>query len=188
MKRIMTILLAALLTLTISGQLYISDTPYFRSVYDVSLQVPVQVQWTLHKNDVGLNSREPSWRFASDLPDIIMHSSHSDYTRSGYDRGHMCPAKDRSFSKLAMKSTFVMSNIAPQLPALNRGAWKATEDSCRRLALMYDSITILACPVFLSGDTAHIGRGRVAVPHAFFKVAWVATSDSITSCWFFFNK
>ena len=188
MKRNLTILLAALVTLTISGQLYIHETPYFNTTYDVSLQLPVRVLWTLHRSDIGQNSREPSWRFASDLPDYIMAARHSDYRHTGFDRGHLCPAKDRSFKKDALRATFVMSNVAPQTPALNRGAWKASEDSCRRLAVLYDSITVIACPVFLPADTARIGTARIGVPHAFFKACWVAGSDSVVSCWFMFNR
>lgn len=188
MKRKMTLLLALLATLAISGQIYIHQSPAFRSFYDTRLQIPVQVDWVLQPNDMGRTKREPSWRFTPDLPASIMTASHKDYNRSGYDRGHMCPAADRSGSKSKMKSTFVLSNVCPQTPALNRGAWKITEDSCRKLAMLYDSIMIVACPVFLPADTVRIGTARIGVPHAFFKACWVAGSDSVISCWFMFNR
>ena len=188
MKRKLTLLLSIMVTLTIDAQFYINSTSYFHSTYDVSLQLPARVLWTLHAGDIGQNLREPSWRFTSDLPDYIMSARHSDYRHTGFDRGHLCPAKDRSFTKEALRATFVMSNVAPQTPALNRGAWKATEDSCRRLAMLYDSITVLACPVFLPADTVRIGTAGIGVPHAFFKACWVAGSDSVLSCWFMFNR
>ena len=182
------LMLATMFLLNIVAQLYVHRTPYFTTAYSVQLQCPVQVLWTLHRTDIGQNKRDPSWRFTSDLPDYIMTASHSDYNRTGFDRGHMCPAKDRSFTKQAQRATFVMSNIAPQTPALNRRAWLSTEDSCRRLAVQFDSISVLACPVFLFADTVRIGRNRIGVPHAFFKVAWQSSSDSILSCWFLWNR
>eukprot|EP01047_Picozoa_sp_COSAG01_P044704 COSAG01_NODE_4066_length_5385_cov_159.277336_3_plen_73_part_00 len=39
----------------------------------------------------------------------------SDYRRSGYDRGHMCAAADMKASQHSMDSTFLLTNIAPQV-------------------------------------------------------------------------
>ena len=47
-----------------------------------------------------------------------------DYTNTGYDRGHLAPAADFSFSDIAMSESFYMSNISPQHPSFNRGIWK----------------------------------------------------------------
>lgn len=171
-----------------SPQLYINETALFRSVYSAPLQCPVQVSWTLHRHDVGQNLREPSWRFTHDLPDFIMSAQHSDYSHSGYDRGHMCPAADFSADKAMMRQTFVMSNICPQVPSVNRGTWKTTENYCRNAALVFDSVSVLAVPIFIDRDTTYIGQHRLAVPHAFFKAVWVAGTDSVLNSWFIFNK
>ena len=52
-----------------------------------------------------------------------------DYTRSGYDRGHMVPnhAIESRYGADDQKKTFLMSNIAPQTPALNQGVWRNVE-------------------------------------------------------------
>lgn len=186
MKRNFLLALLAL-TLPASAQFIKIEKPTYRVSYDSTLHVPRSVEWFLTPHDLGNIRREPSWRFAADVPEVLTKPNHNDYTHSGLDRGHMVPALDRSASLSSMRSTFVLSNIAPQTPYINRGAWKATEDSCRRLAALFDSIHVLACPVFLFGDTAFIGESRIAVPHAFFKAAWVAGSDSVISCWFIFN-
>ena len=55
----------------------------------------------------------------------------SDYTKSGYDRGHLCPAGDMTLSVEAMSETFFMSNMSPQVPGFNRGIWKSVEDQVR---------------------------------------------------------
>ena len=52
-----------------------------------------------------------------------------DYTRSGYDRGHLVPnyAIATRYGDDERKKTFLTSNIAPQTPALNRGVWRDIE-------------------------------------------------------------
>lgn len=177
-----------LASLFVRGQVVNIVKDEFISVYDVTTQVPRQVEWTLHAKDVGHAKRETQWRFTMDVPNVLAVSSHADYNRSGYHRGHMCPAADRSVSKQSMKSTFVMSNVAPQLPAINVGSWKQTENLCRTYALQYDSVCVLACPVFLHRDTLRIGHAPICVPHAYFKAVWVASTDSVLNAWFIFNK
>lgn len=170
------------------GQLVVHKASTFTSLYDVSLQMPRQVEWTIHSDDLGKAKRSASWLFYNDIGVPGSNASHSDFTRSGYDRGHMCAAADRSASASAMHSTFSLSNIAPQLPALNRGAWKVTEDSCRNMALQFDSVRVVAVPLILQDDTMRIGKHSLAVPHAFFKVAWLPATDSIVGVWFFWNR
>ena len=57
----------------------------------------------------------------------------SQYLRSGFDRGHLCPAADRTRSNSDQEATFVMTNIIPQAPMLNRGLWADIEKECRNL-------------------------------------------------------
>lgn len=179
-----------LISFAISGntQIVTLRTTQFVSVYNLRTICPQQVSWVLHRADIGLTKREPSWRFTNTLLDTLAVATHADFTKSGYDRGHMCPAADRSHDLRAMRSTFELVNVAPQAPRLNRGAWKRTESFCRSAALLYDSVQVLAMPVYLDRDTTHIGVHQLAVPHAFFKAAWIAGTDSIIGVWFFFNK
>ena len=53
-----------------------------------------------------------------------------DYTRTGYDRGHMAPNYliATRYGKVAQRETFLMSNIVPQTPELNRGPWRILEE------------------------------------------------------------
>lgn len=97
---------------------------------------------------------------------------HSDYTRSGYDRGHMCPAGDMKWSSTAQRDCFLMSNICPQNGKLNSGAWKKLEESCRRWAKKEGGIYVVCGPIFRTGSKArYIGKQRkIRVPDAFFKV------------------
>ena len=188
MKNKLILLLLVMAASPAIAELYIVDGPCFRVAYDTSLNCPHQVLWTIHAADLGRVKREPSWRFVGDLPKAVSMASHADYNHSGYDRGHMCPAADRSAKRSDMRQTFVMSNIAPQVPHINRVEWLGTERACRAAALTYDSVCVVAMPVFLDRDTAFIGKHRLAVPHAFFKACWVSGSDSVLYSWFIFNK
>ena len=53
----------------------------------------------------------------------------SDYAKSGFDRGHMAPnyAMLTRYGESVQKKTFLMSNIVPQTPSLNRGVWRDIE-------------------------------------------------------------
>ena len=44
----------------------------------------------------------------------------ADYTGSGYDRGHLAPAADMSWSNQTMQESFYYSNMSPQDPSFNR--------------------------------------------------------------------
>ncbi len=94
-----------------------------------------------------------------------------DYTRSGYDRGHLAPnyAIATRYGREAQEDTFLMSNIAPQKHALNAGPWKALE---QRIATNYPArfgeIWVVAGPVFAASPIKL--KRRVAVPEAFFMI------------------
>lgn len=94
----------------------------------------------------------------------------SDYTGSGYDRGHLCPAGDMTHSPEAMSETFYMSNMSPQVPAFNRGIWKNLETEVRKWKESGE-IYVVTGPVFkeLKG---HIGKSGVTVPGFFYKVVY----------------
>ena len=92
-----------------------------------------------------------------------------DYEGSGYDRGHLAPAEDLSYSAPTMRESFYYSNISPQLPAFNRGVWKRTEELVRFWATTYDSIYVVTGPV-LTPSLPIIGPNGVAVPASYYKV------------------
>ncbi len=92
-----------------------------------------------------------------------------DYEKSGYDRGHLCPAADMGYSKITMAESFYYSNMSPQIPGFNRGIWKQLEEQTRNWAIEYDSLYILVGPIF-SDTMKVIGPHQVAIPNAYYKV------------------
>lgn len=182
------VLLALMLMISQSvakAQIISLDMTTFQIEYDCALRIPVHVSWKLALADLGQGRREPSWKFTEDTRVPTPRARHQDYTNSGYDRGHMCPAADRSASRSAMRSTFVMTNVCPQSPSLNRGEWKKLEEACRKYVRSGQYLEISAHAVFVTADTARIGAANVAVPHAFVKNVFLAGTDSIIySKWF----
>lgn len=97
----------------------------------------------------------------------------SDYRNSGYDRGHMAPAADMKWSKVAMDESFLMTNICPQVKSLNSGIWHRLEQRVREWAARDSSIIVVCGPIFTPGKPVeHIGEIGVAVPHRFFKALY----------------
>lgn len=128
---------------------------------------PNYVAWELLGSEVD-NKAERTNKFWQD-EDIEGCPAHSDYTRSGYDRGHMCPAADQKWSQEAMWDCFVMANICPQDHSLNAGAWNTLENKERQWAKRDSAIMIVAGPIYQPSDTKRIGNMGVRVPSAFFK-------------------
>lgn len=160
----------------------------WNAVYSCALGLPVYIAWDVSRDDIGTIRREPSMPFRSDprLGNNAVRSS--DYSRSGYHRGHMVPAADRSSSLAVMQETFIMTNVCPQLPSLNTGAWRKMENYERVAALRLGRVHIRVAPIFTHEDTSRIAGGKVAVPHGFIKVIYAADSLSVIACQLFTNQ
>ena len=92
----------------------------------------------------------------------------SDYSKTGYDRGHLAPSGTMDFTETSMKQSFLMSNMAPQLPGFNRGGWKALEDKIRQWANDYNELYVVSGPIW-DGNESYIGNG-VYIPNSYYKV------------------
>ena len=140
----------------------------FRVSFNRENGTPNWVGWELlGKETSGEASRSNKFWQDADLEGC---PASSDYSRSGFDRGHLCPAADQKWSREAMEDCFVMANMAPQDHALNTGAWNTLENKERVWAKRDSAIVIVAGPVYEKGDSQRIGRAGVRVPGAFFKV------------------
>lgn len=111
---------------------------------------------------------ERSSKFFTD-PDVKTGSANdADYKGSGYDRGHLAPAADMSFSEQTMLESFYYSNMSPQNPSFNRGIWKRLEEKVRDWAVLYKSVYIVTGPVLSDGNISP--TNGVAVPNYYYKV------------------
>jgi endonuclease G len=156
---------------------YLIARPQYVLSYNAKTRTPNWVCWELKKSDIGTSARaafEPD----PDLPAGMAKVSSRIYANSGFDRGHMCPAKDRSASKEDSRIVFYMTNIVPQSPNSNQRAWEKLEDYCRRLVLRDEHVLYIACgPTGVGGtgkeghkDEIGTSRVKVTVPNKLWKV------------------
>lgn len=91
------------------------------------------------------------------------------YTNSGYDRGHLAPNATimQYFGRDAQIQTFLMSNIVPQPPELNRGPWADLEAVIRDRAEYAEDLWVITGPVFTNSPTLLAGQ-KIPVPFGYF--------------------
>ncbi len=132
-----------------------------------------QAEWVayeLTRERLNENWAERPNTFRPD-PDVRTESATPrDYTSSGYDKGHLCPAADMAFDADAIDETFLMSNISPQVPAFNMGIWRELEELTRDWARRFDRLYVVTGPVLSQPVLDQIGFNKVSVPTAFYKV------------------
>lgn len=145
--------------------------------YNADYKTPQWVAWELTKKETK-GKEDRTDKFLPD-PDVRGAKAYTgDYTKSGYDRGHMAPAADMKWSKQAMEESFYMSNICPQNPNLNRGDWNDLEEKSRQWAQKHGAVYITCGPIYDRNKPRRIGNNKVAVPDAFYKV--ILINDSKT--------
>jgi len=95
----------------------------------------------------------------------------------------MCPNADQAWSAITMKECFFLSNMCPQLHALNAGEWEDLEKAVRAFTKRAGASWIVCGPVF-KGDCSTIGQDRISVPSAFFKVVIYDTKEGVKAIGF----
>lgn len=146
---------------------------YTASYNHVSL-CPDWVAWELTAEEAN-GQNDGQYSFSRD-PDVrFPKASREDYSRSGFDKGHMAPRADMRWSCQALEESYYFTNICPQDHEMNSQAWRKIEELTRRLAKRYGSVFIVCGPIFGGDNPRKIGG--VSVPNAFFKALAVSTAD-----------
>ncbi len=158
------------------------DKGYFVINHNNGWKIPYWVAYYLSESNLqGGQSRTNDFRADPQLS-IGQRSELADYRNSGYDRGHNAPAAAFKRNREAMSTTFLLSNMTPQSPSLNRRIWKNLESEVRDLVGAHGEAWVVTGNLFLSSDstfvapTDFIGNGNVAVPTHCFK-AILSTRD-----------
>ncbi|HMI82557.1 MAG TPA: DNA/RNA non-specific endonuclease [Polyangiaceae bacterium] len=151
-----------------SDDILLDEQAYVVS-YNPTRNGPNWVAWQLDRSHFGLAHRRDDFRSDPLLPALSYHVEPRDYTRSGYDRGHMCPSADRTRDAEQNSLTFLMTNILPQVHELNDGPWKKLEEYERVLANEADAqLYIVAGGIF--ADTQPVIGPGISVPTANYKI------------------
>ena len=130
-----------------------------------------QAEWVAYRLNANMlsNSRFERPFFIEDKLVKTHSADWRNYKKSGYDKGHLCPAGDMKFKKKAFDDTFLTSNISPQKHDFNDGVWNRLEQKVRFWAQKYNSVYVITGGILKNG-LKNIGQENVAVPEAFYKV------------------
>lgn len=155
--------------------------------YNKTTLLPNWVAWHLTAERTEGSAKRSGVDFAEDTEVPEPRATDWDYYNSGYDRGHMCPAADNKWSKKAMEESFLFTNMCPQNGNLNRGDWNEMEMACRKWAKKYGDLYIVCGPILYKGKHKTIGKNKVVVPEAFFKVV-LRTGDNPQAIGFIYKN
>ena len=155
--------------------------------YNKTTLLPNWVAWHLTAERTEGSAKRSGVDFAEDTEVPEPRATDWDYYNSGYDRGHMCPAADNKWSKKAMEESFHFTNMCPQNGNLNRGDWNEMEMACRKWAKKYGDLYIVCGPILYKGKHKTIGKNKVVVPEAFFKVV-LRTGDNPQAIGFIYKN
>ncbi len=174
---------------------------FFTICYHTKWRIARWVAYHLTAADIeGDVSRTEDFREDKAIRDRSLRSILRDYKGSGYHRGHMAPAKAFDRSIIAMSTTFLLSNMAPQTPSLNSGKWRSLESQILKIVAAHRGVWVITGNLFAresedsrpnhrkfqivdpltlpKNDKDHwIGKGRVAVPTHSFKAILVARDN-----------
>lgn len=200
MRRFILLIIAILFSILTLGQsLYCTnfkdeiliEKPHILISYNPHYKIPNYVGEHLTREQiVTLNYKRDLSFYTEKYLTVSYRSYSSNYTNSGYDRGHMAAAANYRFDKDAMYETFSMANICPQNSLLNRIYWADLEFKVRKAALQCDEIYIISGPIV--ENTNNTIKNKIVVPQKFFKAviglksrkyilscAWIYTNDDL---------
>ncbi|MDT5158744.1 MAG: endonuclease mitochondrial [Acidobacteriota bacterium] len=155
---------------------YLLDKPQYAVSYHRDRGIPNWVSWHLDPTWLGSAARQNDFRADTTLPAGWYQVQNTDYTGSGFDRGHHCPSADRTNTVASNSATFLMTNMMPQAPDNNQGPWEQLESYSRTLVSQGNELYIIAGGTGTGGTgsnggtTNTVAGGHVTVPNVTWKV------------------
>ena len=163
---------------------YLLNKTQFAVAYNRDKGRPNWVSWHLDSTWLGSTPRQDDFRNDTTLPAGWYQVQGTDYSGSGFDRGHHCPSADRTLTVADNSSTFLMTNMLPQSPDNNQGPWANLENYCRTLVGSGNELYVImggsgsGGTGSNGGTTTTIANGHVAVPSQVWKVVIVLPSGT----------
>ena len=153
---------------------YLMIKPQYDLSYNNTKHIPNWTSWYLGSNWLGSVARQDNFR-----PDPALLSGWyavvaSEFSGSGFDRGHMCPSADRTDLVASNSATFLMTNMIPQAPKNNQVTWANLENYSRSLVSSGNELYIISGGygqggVGSNGAKSTVGNG-VVVPAQTWKI------------------
>ena len=146
---------------------YLMLKPQYALSYNRSKETLNWASWQLNSSWLGSVDRQNNFRPDQSLPPAWEQVTPSDYSGSGYDKGHVVPSGDRTLNVEDNSATFLMTNMMPQTPDNNRHTWEGLESYCRELVSQGKELYIIAGPLGSHGKPL---KGKVTIPQTTWKV------------------
>lgn len=165
------------------GDHQIIERPYYTLSYNNDHEQADWVAYTIYPFPDSISvKRKDAFR-----PDPLVEGGSAtlaDYTKSGYDRGHLAPAKALSYSKESMSASFFLSNMSPQVGiGFNRGIWRFLEAEVYKWSKKSDSLYVVSGPV-LDNPLGTIGESKVSIPRSYYKTIVCFKDGEVTGIGF----
>ncbi len=154
---------------------YLITRPQYVLSYNRSRGIANWVSWRLSPSWKGDSKRTNDFRPDPLIPAGWYAARTSDYTNTGFDRGHLCPSDDRDATPDDNAATFLLTNIVPQAPRHNREVWKNLEEYERQLMTGGNDVYIIAGATGTGGTGQNgyatvLADGKLTVPATLWKI------------------
>ncbi len=165
---------------TSESEIIISRDQYVIS-YNKEKRAPNWAAWELDPSRLGNSGRSQNFSQDSQLESYLNQNDHQyqavtpeEYKGSCFDRGHQVPSADRTRNSSDNQMTFMMSNMIPQTPYLNRVIWVHLETYTRELVTRENKkVFVVAGPIY-DQDIGSIGPKRdIPIPSKNFKLIFM---------------
>lgn len=166
----------------------IINKQYISICYDYEKKSPRIVSYIVNGENVdSVNLKERVEFYEEELIPLKFRTNTNDYTRSGYDRGHLAPDADFDFSIKSLEETYSMANIVPMTPTLNRKVWLKGELYERLVAAKLGKVNVINVVEFSQNiRDRKIGYSQLSIPKKFYKIIY-NQSMQFTKCFEFSN-
>lgn len=158
--------------------------------YNLNEKVTFSWEYTLTQKNFGKVKRPSSFYLDYNLPKEFQQNSTDSYhnnltNKINYDRGHLVPSRDMSYSNMSRHQSHYMTNILPQISTFNQGIWLETEIIARKLTKNV-SVSVFGGVIFNNTDNDYfLGTHNIRTPDYFYKIL-IAQNNQMF--WFIPNK
>ena len=165
----------------------IINNEFITICYDYKLKASKSVAYTLDgdlMNDLNIDKR-PSFYKEKSLEKKYQIST-TDYTNSGYDRGHLAPDAAFDWSQESLDAIYTLANIIPQAPQVNRNSWAKLEKYSRAKAVELGELNVINI-IKYGQRSRRMGKNKMAISKGYYKVLYNKT-ENYKECFYYDNK
>lgn len=149
------------------------------SGYDAGIQDPRWVESRFFAVKNPESAARPEQFYEDERIESQFRVTTNYWRDTGYDRGHMAPnwGVSSCYGRTAQVQTFLLSNVVPQSPQLNRGLWETLEKIISNdYADRFGEVWVICGPEFPK-HPATLHDGLIEVPDRCFKIVLRVDQD-----------